>query len=80
MLIVRHYGLAVIFITPLTLFLAEAGSVVAVDATTLISVRFVDIFIGSCIGAIGGWFLHHEQLRHRAENQIKKTRTHISKK
>lgn len=80
MLIVRHYGLAVIFITPLTLFLAEAGSAMMIDATALISVRFVDIFIGSCIGAIGGWFLHHEQLRQKAENQIRKAKTPISKK
>ena len=80
MLIVRHYGLAVIFITPLTLFLAEAGSAMTVDATTLIAVRFMDILIGSCIGAIGGWFLHHEQLRHKAENQIRKAKTHISRK
>ena len=80
MLITRHYGLAVIFITPLTLFLAEAGSAMTVDATALISVRFMDIFIGSCIGAIGGWFLHHEQLRHKAENQIRKAKTRIARK
>ncbi|MDI1303720.1 MAG: FUSC family protein [bacterium] len=80
MLVVRHYGLAVIFITPLTLFLAEAGSAMTVDANTLISVRFVDILLGSIIGAIGGWFLHHEQLRHNAERQIRKTRVHILRK
>ncbi|TDE53004.1 FUSC family protein [Flavobacterium sp. GT3P67] len=80
MLIVRHYGLAVIFITPLTLFLAEAGSAMVVDATTLISVRFMDIFLGSCIGAIAGWFLHDEELRHKAENQIRKAKTRISRK
>lgn len=80
MLIVRHYGLAVVFITPLTLFLAEAGSTMTVDATTLISVRFMDIFLGSCIGAIAGWFLHDEQLRHKAENQIRKAKARISRK
>jgi uncharacterized membrane protein YccC len=80
MLVVRHYGLAVIFITPLTLFLAEAGSAMTVDANTLISVRFVDILLGSIIGAIGGWFLHHEQLRHNAKSQIRKTRVHILRK
>jgi uncharacterized membrane protein YccC len=80
MLIVRHYGLAVVFITPLTLFLAEAGGAMTVDATTLISVRFLDIFLGSCIGAVAGWFLHDEQLRHKAENQIRKAKTRISRK
>ena len=80
MLIVRHYGLAVVFITQLTLFLAEAGGAMTVDATTLISVRFLDIFLGSCIGAVAGWFLHDEQLRHKAENQIRKAKTRISRK
>ncbi|MDI5899224.1 FUSC family protein [Flavobacterium yafengii] len=80
MLIVRHYGLAVVFITPLTLFLAEAGGAMTVDATTLISVWFLDIFLGSCIGAVAGWFLHDEQLRHKAENQIRKAKTRISRK
>lgn len=80
MLVVRHYGLAVVFITPLTLFLAEAGSAMTVDPTTLISVRFMDILLGSIIGAIGGWFLHHEQLRHKAEIQIRKTRVGILRK
>lgn len=80
MLIGRHYGLAVIFITPLTLFLAEAGSAMTVDPTTLISVRFMDILLGSVIGAIGGWFLHHEQFRHKAERQIRKTRVRVLRK
>ncbi|MFD2554165.1 hypothetical protein [Sphingobacterium tabacisoli] len=31
MLVVRHYALAVIFITPLTFFLAEIGSAFSVD-------------------------------------------------
>lgn len=79
MLVVRHYGLAVIFITPLTLFLAEAGSAMTVDPTALISVRFMDILFGSIIGAIGGWFLHHEQLRHKAERKIRKTKVSKSK-
>jgi uncharacterized membrane protein YccC len=80
MLIGRHYGLAVIFITPLTLFLAEAGSAMTVDPNALISVRFMDILLGSIIGAIGGWFLHHEQFRHKAERQIRKTRVHVLRK
>ncbi len=74
MLVVRHYGLAVIFITPMTIFLAEAGSALTADPNQLIFARLLDIALGSIIGAVGGWFVHHEQLRHRAERQIRKTR------
>ncbi len=77
MLVVRHYGLAVIFITPMTIFLAEAGSALSANPDTLIGARFLDIALGSIVGAIGGWFLHHEQLRHKAEQQIRKTRAAI---
>lgn len=80
MLVVRHYGLAVIFITPMTIFLAEAGSAMTVNPNTLISIRFFDIVLGSLIGAIGGWFLHHQQLRHAVERQIRKTRIAILRK
>jgi uncharacterized membrane protein YccC len=51
-----------------------------VDPNALISVRFMDILLGSIIGAIGGWFLHHEQFRHKAERQIRKTRVRILRK
>lgn len=80
MLVVRHYGLAVIFITPLTLLMAEAGSAMTVDANTLISERFMDILLGSVIGWIAGWFLHHQQLRHHAERQIRKTKIQMLRK
>lgn len=74
MLVVRHYGLAVIFITTLTLFLAEAGSAVHADLNILMPARFVDIALGSIIGAIAGWFIHHEQLRKKTERQIRISR------
>lgn len=77
MLIVRNYGLAVIFITPLTLFLAEAGSAMSSDPNVLIPARFLDITIGSIIGALAGWFIHHEQLRNKAEKGFRKTRIAI---
>ncbi|GGK84408.1 FUSC family protein [Rufibacter glacialis] len=73
-LVVRNYGLAVVFITPLTILLAEAGSAMTALPNALILARMLDIFIGSMIGALGGWFLHHEQLRTKAERQIRKTR------
>ncbi|MES2005165.1 MAG: FUSC family protein [Bacteroidota bacterium] len=74
MLIVRHYGLAVIFVTPLTLLLAEAGRAMSVNPATLVSARFIDIVLGSLIGALGGWVLYHRQLHAKAERQIRKVR------
>ena len=75
--VVRQYALAVIFITPLTIFLAEAGRAMTVDPNILISTRFLDIVLGSLIGAVGGWFLHHQQLHYHAERRIRKTRVAI---
>lgn len=63
MLVVRHYALAVIFITPLTFFLAEIGSGFSLDTDLLIAARLLDIIIGSLIGAFGGWVLHNRQLQ-----------------
>lgn len=80
MLVVRHYGLAVIFITPLTLFLAEAGSAMHVDPNVLMPARFLNIALGSLIGAVAGWFIHHEQLRNKAERQIRLTRIALKRR
>lgn len=71
-LVVRNYGLAVIFITILTIFLAESGNALTTDPTTLITARFVDIFIGSSIGAVGGWLLYNERLQYRATQRLRK--------
>lgn len=71
MLIVRHYALAVVFITPMTLLLAEAASPSGMPVNDLIATRFIDIVIGSTIGAIGGWFLYHQQLRYHAKRQLR---------
>ena len=63
--------------TPLTIFLAESGNTLITDPNTLIPTRFLDILYGSLIGALGGFFLHHRQIRHKAERQIRKTRVAI---
>lgn len=61
-LVVRNYGLAVIFITPMTVLFAEvATNTLAPDQLVLI--RMFDIALGSLIGLVGGWVLHHPQLR-----------------
>ena len=80
MLVVRHYGLAVIFITPLTILLAEAGSAINANPNVLIPSRLLDIVLGCVIGAIAGWFIHHEQLREKAERQLRKTRITLIRK
>ncbi|WNO61731.1 FUSC family protein [Rheinheimera sp. MMS21-TC3] len=60
-LVTRNYGLAVIFITPLTIILAEASSV-AQDLNWLLMLRMKDVILGSVVGYIGGWFLHQPRL------------------
>ncbi len=73
-LVVRNYGLAVIFITVLTLFLAETGATLTANPDTLFAARFLDIFTGSLIGALGGWILYHEKLQFLATRHFRKTR------
>jgi len=80
MLVVRHYGLAVIFITPMTVFLAEIGKGMHIGPNQLISARLLDIAVGSLIGVLGGWMLHNQQLNRQAERQIRKTRVAILRK
>ncbi|MDR2223646.1 MAG: FUSC family protein [Flavobacteriaceae bacterium] len=77
MFISRNYAIAVIFITALTVLLAEAGSPLMNTPNTLIQARFLDIVIGSLIGGIGGWFLHHEYLRKQTRDSIRNTRLHL---
>lgn len=57
-LVTRNYGLAVIFITPLTVIFAEA-SVASGNIDGLVMARLVDIVLGSLIGWVGGWVIHH---------------------
>lgn len=74
MLITRNYGYAVIFITSLTLMLAEFGSAIANHPNELVVARFTDIIIGSLTGAIGGYFLYHQKLKSKVARQLRKTR------
>ena len=62
-LVVRHYGLAVIFITPLTIMLAEAGANMQLPPELIIQARLIDIVVGSVIGMVGGIFLHNLSMR-----------------
>lgn len=67
-LVVRQYAVAVIFITVLTIFLAEGGSTVSEHMQQSIYVRLFDILLGSVIGAIGGWIIHHNKIRLKLDN------------
>lgn len=73
--IVKHYGIAVIFITPLTIFLIDGSSAASINTNDLIYIRFWDILLGSFIGAIGGWFMHHEKLRHFTLIRMRQTKS-----
>ncbi|MBP6115729.1 MAG: FUSC family protein [Neisseriaceae bacterium] len=61
--VVRHYTTAAIFFTPLTIFLAEAGSKGLIPVNSLIAARFWDTVLGSIIGCIAGLCLFHQPLR-----------------
>lgn len=78
-LVVRNYGIAVVFISMLTIFLAEPNISLIGDADQLISTRFFDILIGSSIGAFGGWMLYNEQIHFFTKKQIKKTKVLLRK-
>ncbi|MXN89751.1 FUSC family protein [Flavobacterium sp. Sd200] len=74
MFITRNYAYAVVFITSLTLMLAEFGSAIANHPNELVTARFTDIFIGSAVGAVGGYFLYHQKLKNKMARQLRKTR------
>lgn len=58
-LVTRNYGLAVIFMTPLTVIFAEVNQVTG-DVHILMVARMMDIVLGSLIGYLGGWLIHHQ--------------------
>lgn len=74
-LVDRHYGLAVIFITPLTIFIAEYGSasMVAPIAEEVMRARMLDTALGCVAGLGGGLAMHSMRLRRplrRIENWL----------
>lgn len=79
-LVVRNYAFAVIFITPMTILLAEAASPSIHKPDVLILARFIDISVGSLLGAIGGWFLYNEKMRYYTTSTIRKARWVIKKR
>ncbi len=61
--VVRHYGVAVVFITPLTLLLAEAATLGHSPPGTLIQARLWDTVLGCAVGLVGGVCLHSAKFR-----------------
>lgn len=83
-IVTRNYTIAVIFITPMTILLIEATSTIAQNPTELIGTRMIDVLVGSLIGAVGGWFIHHEKMKQKFFKQLRLTRialkrTHAAK-
>ncbi|NFV81071.1 FUSC family protein [Magnetospirillum aberrantis SpK] len=61
--VVRHYAVAVVFITPLTILLAEAATLGHGPTAELVQARFFDTVLGCTIGLAGGFCLHDPRLR-----------------
>ena len=76
---VRNYAVAVIFITILTIFLAESGKDLSHDTNQVFFSRLIDIIIGSVIGIIGGWILYHERIHFETTLRIKKSKVVMKK-
>lgn len=74
-LVTRNYGLAVIFITPMTVILADFAAASA-DIERLMQARLIDILLGSCIGYIGGWVIHQNKLFWRLEQSLMQRFSH----
>lgn len=65
-LVDRHYGSAVIFITPLTIFIAEYGSGLPLSPSLyqeVMRARLLDTALGCIVGLIGGLVIHSTNLR-----------------
>ncbi len=63
MTVVRHYGFATVFITPLTILLAEAATLGHGSASSLIGTRFFDTVLGCVVGLMGAVCLHSPRFR-----------------
>lgn len=61
--VARNYALALVFITPMALLLAEAATGLTLNENSIIITRLYDITLGSVVGAVGGYLLYHQQLK-----------------
>lgn len=70
--VVRHYAFATIFITPLTILLAEASTLGHGAPSALIQARFMDTVLGCLVGLVGGVCLHSPRFRDVAGRQLRR--------
>ncbi len=71
-IVVRHYALAAVFITPLTILLADAATLGHGSPQALIGARFIDTLLGCLVGLIGGICLHSPRFRAAAAPGIRR--------
>ncbi|WP_185663050.1 FUSC family protein [Novosphingobium flavum] len=61
--VVRHYGFAAMFFTPMSILVAEAPRLGALAPASVMQARLFDTIIGSAVGAAFGLFIHHTRLK-----------------
>ncbi len=71
-LVVRNYGIAAMFITPLTILLADAANIGAIPLSALLTARLLDTVVGAVIGLLGGVCLHHGTVRERLNHGLRR--------
>lgn len=69
-LVVRHYAAAVIFITPLTIFLAEYSAAQPSPINAMIAARFWDTLLGCMIGVLGGMVILSPSVRKKLQGLV----------
>ncbi|HRO58376.1 MAG TPA: FUSC family protein [Burkholderiaceae bacterium] len=67
-----HYTFAAIFITPLTILLAEAATLGSGSPTAIMQARFIDTVLGCAVGLAGGACLHSAAFRDRAGRALRR--------
>lgn len=73
--VVRHYAFAAIFITPLTIVLAESTSPGTATVDALMQARLIDTIIGALIGLAGAAVLHSRRVRRVVQARLAPGRT-----
>lgn len=71
-MVVRHYGFAAIFFTPLAILLAEAAHLGQGSPWPMMEARFFDTVLGCVIGLLGGICIHHPEFRRRLGAPLRK--------
>lgn len=71
-LVVRNYAFAAMFITPLTILLAEAATQGQGSPTAMIEARFYDTVLGCLVGLVGAVCLHSPAFRDRVGGVLRR--------